>query len=288
MAVIRVERQLSYATLIPSRGRSEILLRTLTKMPWLDDPDTYIGIQHDQEDAYAWLRKYKVRVVTFANPEGSVGIAREALRNIAVAKGYDYYIATDDNAKFSQEGQHALIQAAEAWRVRFKRLTFMCGMHSTASHFDRGKIEHRRVIDGWRTYPGIGFIFHCMPHAWYAAYRYPGGCFALEDRHMMLAAIDAGHREFRVCMDAPFSKQRYQPGGQGDTQKRIWNCGRAIEQLAHDFPQYVGMQGTLRLPWQMIMKIRDGAEVDRLPGGAMRKGEALLIKKLKARIHRTR
>jgi hypothetical protein len=162
-------------------------------------------------------------------------------------------------------------------------------MHSTAPHFDRNLILKKEVVDGWTTYPGIGFIFHAMPHAWYAKYSYPPGCFALEDRHMMLSAINAGHSEFRVCMDAPYSKSRYQAGGQGDINKRRWNCGRSIEQLAHDFPFDVGARGTFPLPWQMIMKLRSGVVVDRLMGGAMRKEDRLEVKRtgLRARIRKS-
>lgn len=282
-------RPLSYATLIPSRGRSDILKKNLTRMPWLINDDTFIGIENDEFTAekYRWLQALNIRVVTYNNKEGSVGVAREKLRIAATRQGYDYYIATDDNARFNEFAQGALVQACEAWRIKTGKLTLMCGMHSTAPHFDRAAIRLAQTVGGWRTYPGIGFIFHCMPHAWYARYTYPGGCFALEDRHMMLAAIDAGHTEFRVCMDAPYSKSRYQPGGQGDIKKRQWNCGRSIEQLAHDFPSDVGVRGTFPLPWKFIMKLRAGASVDRLMGGAMRKGEALETGgKLRARIRK--
>jgi hypothetical protein len=280
-------RPVSVAVLIPSRGRAALLAKTLARMPFLNDRHTFIGIEYREEAEYRpVLRGLKVTIVRYGNPEGSVGIAREALRHTATDIGYDWYVATDDNAKFTDHGLNALVQSAEARQRRSKKLTFMAGMHSTAAHFDRNLIKRKETVGGWDTYPGIGFIFHAIPHAWYANYSYPGGCFALEDRHMMLAAIDAGHREFRVCMGAPFSKSRYQPGGQGDINTRQWNCGRSIEQLAHDFPSMVGARGTLPLPWQFIIRLRDGATVDRLVGGAMRKGE--VITRPKMMIKRTR
>lgn len=285
-------RPLSVAILIPSRGRPEILAKTLRRTPELNDQHTFIGIEKKELESYriVWDQKIGDRCtyLTYNNPEGSVGLAREELRQCAIENGpYDYYIATDDNAKFTIGGVNALVQSAEAWRLKTGKLTFVCGMHSTAMHFDRNLIKRKETVNGWTTYPGIGFIFHCMPHAWYESYAYPESCFALEDRHMMLSAINAGHTEFRVSMDAPFSKSRYQRGGQGDINKRRWNCGRAIEQLAHDFPSDVGARGTLPLPWQFIMQLHGGAEVDRLVGGAMRKGDALVKGKvLRARIRK--
>jgi hypothetical protein len=276
--------------LIPTRGRSELLRKTFAKMPFLDSPETFIGVEHDEftKEGYRWLQNTKVQVVLYNNKEGSVGIAREHLRLAATAQKYDYYIATDDNAKYTEHAVNALVQSTEAWRVHSGKMTLACGMHSTAPHFDRNLIARKQTIGGWTTYPGINFIFHCMPHDWYAKYSYPRGCFALEDRHMMLSAIHLGHSEFRVCMDAPYTKSRYQAGGQGDIKQRQWNCGRSIEQLAHDFPMYVGVRGTFPLPWQFILKLRGGATVDRLMGGAMRKGDALDVpaKRLRARVRK--
>lgn len=278
----KVLRSVSFAVLIPSRGRWDVLGRAFQRMPFLNRPNVYLGIDTDEYREYlARLPPrslLRARVINYSNKEGSVGFAREQLRKAATVDRYQWYVATDDNAKFSEESLIALVQSAEAWALKTEKLTFACGMHSTAAHFDRNLIEQKETVDGWTTYPGINFIFHAVPHAWYAKYSYPRGCFALEDRHMMLSAIDAGHREFRVCMDAPFSKSRYQQGGQGDITKRQWNCGRAIEQLAHDFPAMVGARGTLPLPWQFIIKLRNGMVVDRLPGGAMRKGADLEVK----------
>lgn len=274
----------SFCVLIPSRSRAHTLAKTFQRMPFLLRRTTYVGIQKDEWRAYrqAIPDLDKVTVVAFHNPEGSVAIAREQLRQKATADRYDWYVATDDNARFTEEGVRALIQSADAYQEQTRKLTFMAGMHSTASHFDRHAIARGiKAVGGYRSYAAPGFIFHTIPHAWYAKYAYPPGCFALEDRHMMFAAIRAGHREFRVCMEAPFSKKRYDgardknPGGQGNIAKRRWNCGRAIEQLAHDFPEYMGVKGTWPTPWKAIFQYADGAQLDRLVGGAMRKGEKL-------------
>lgn len=283
-------RPISSAVLIPSRGRAQILAKTLARIPILNDGDTYLGIERCELSLYRELvltrTGNRCKYVIYDNPEGSVGLAREHLRQYALNGEYDWYVITDDNARFNEHAVNALVQSAEAWSIKAQAPVFMAGMHSTAAHFDRNLIKHAETVDGWRTYPGIGFIFHAVPHVWYSRYKYPEDCFALEDRHMMLTAIDRGMTEFRVCMDAPFSKSRYQPGGQGDLDKRRWNCGRAIERLAHDYPSMVGVRGTFPMPWQFIMSLRQGARPDRLLGGAMRKSEVLTAKKTGLRVRR--
>lgn len=269
-----------FCVLIPSRGRWDTLIKTFNHMPFLLQEDTFIGIQKDEWPKYAkrnhpWYGQ--AQPVLFDNPQGSVAIAREHLRRAATrVNKYEWYVCTDDNARFTEDALVALVCSADAYQRQTKKLTFMAGMHSTAKHFDRHAIARGvATVENYRTYRAPGFIFHAVPHAWYTKYAYAPGCFALEDRHMMFAAIRAGHREFRVCMDAPFTKKRYEEGGQGDIEKRRWNCGRAIEQLAHDFPEYMGVRGTWATPWKAIFQYADGAKLTRLVGGAMRKGEKL-------------
>lgn len=278
------------AVLIPSRGRPHTLRKMLDQMPFLNDEHTYVGIPRDEWHTYIdVLGPVDVRCVPVNNPLGSVGVAREILRRKVVDRQYDWYVATDDNARFDEDALDNLVNSAATFQDHTRKLTFMAGFHSTAKHFDRHHIARGiEQIGGFRTYRAPGFIFHAVPHAWYTKYAYPPSCFALEDRHMMFAAIRAGHREFRVCMDAPFSKKRYEPGGQGTIEKRRWNCGRAIEQLAHDFPEYMGVRGTWSTPWKAIFDFADGAQLERLPGGAMRKGDALIKKKATMTIKRRR
>ena len=92
----------------------------------------------------------------------------------------------------------------------------------------------------------------------------------LDDRHFFLWLMKHGIRDFRVCPDAPYSKSRYQKGGQGTIDERMEKCGRAIEKIARDFPEWTGSTGTLRLPWKLILDSIDGKTPDRLAGGAMR------------------
>lgn len=279
------DRPVRCCVLIPSRGRPQTLGRMLSAMPFLLEYNLMVGVENDERMEYRLNIDSRIRndvtLITYNNPEGSVALARERLRCAAINAEYDWYVMTDDNARFTEQALRALVYSADAYQKQTGILTFMAGMHSTAKHFDRHHIARGvETVGGYASYWAPGFIFHAVPHAWYAQYSYPGGCFALEDRHMMFAAIRAGHREFRVCMDAPFSKKRYEPGGQGDLEKRRWNCGRAIEQLAHDFPEYMGVKGVWSTPWQAIFQYADGlVDLERLPGGAMRTSEALIKKR---------
>lgn len=267
-----------FAVLIPSRGRAALLAKTFRRMPFLINTDTWIGIQYDQLDDYRPILTSTLRVSKFNNDEGSVGIAREYLRSDALASGanYDFFVMTDDNAKYTEDALYKLVRAtAECQRIE-KHPVFMAGMHGTAPHFDRGAIEKtKHTVAGLQLYRNVGAIFHCVDTAWMASYEYPPDCFALEDRHLFMTAISRGDTDFRICMDAPFTKTRYQEGGQGDIKKRMWNCGRSIERLARDFPEYVGAKGTFPTPWQFIISMANGATADRLVGGAMRKGESI-------------
>lgn len=281
----------TFCVLIPSRGRPAQLAKSLTKMPWLSAYPTYLGIEEDEAKVYEdALRKATIANtytrVYYHNPAGSVALARERLRARAVRDGhYDYYVVTDDNAVHaSEDALLALVRACHEW----PKPCIMAGMHNTAAHFDRGKIGKVETVNGLRSYPSVAMIFQCYPHALYAGYRYPEEAFGLDDRHFFLWCLAMKVTEFRVCMDAPFTKARYQEGGQGSVDVRAAKTGRAIARLASDFPKFVGAQGTLRIPWQMLITaVRAGGTIhaDRLAGGAMRK-ETELSKKLTVRVRR--
>jgi hypothetical protein len=277
----------TYAVLIPSKGRAKQLIRTLNKMPWLRTPDTFLGIQEDEFDEYlaafvaANVLMRQFQLVYYQNPLGSVAVARERLRRRAVEKAYDFYVVTDDNAAHPSEAVLTnLVRAAAEWPAS---PCIMSGMHNTAEHFDRGKLKHAKTINGLRSYPSVAMIFQCYPHDLYADYVYPEQAFGLDDRHFFLWALSQGVTQFRVCMDAPFTKTRYQAGGQGPVDARAEKTGRAIARLATDFPKYVGACGTLRIPWQLLIDAAmTGGTIhaDRLAGGAMRKESALTHKRV--------
>jgi hypothetical protein len=267
----------NFAVLIPSRGRGALLQKTFRKMPFLSQRHVVIGIEVDEEKDYLWLSHEKCHTIQYNNPTGSVGVARDKLRGFALERFPEakWFVLTDDNASFTEQSLLNLVKAANDWQFVHGRTTFMAGMHSTAPHFDRHAIaKGKETLNGLTSYPTVSAIYHAVPRKWYRTYEYPKRCFALEDRHMFMCGIKAGMRfgDFRVCMDAPFSKSRYQQGGQGSIEERMFKCGWSIEQLAHDHPEFVGARGTFPTPWQFILDMASGHTADRLIGGAMRKG----------------
>jgi len=278
-----------FCVLIPSRQRVDVLRKSLQKMPWLNNRETIIGIERKELDAYtAMLAKTAplVAISSYDNPTGSVAVARECLRLVAVAYGYDYYVVTDDNAVHRDEQSlRNLVRCSMDWPTK---PVIMAGMHNTAPHFDRTKIGQKRTVNGLTSYPTVAMMFQVYDHALYSQYSYPPDAYGLDDRHLVLWAISKGVREFRVCMDAPFTKSRYDKqkgeviGGQGSIPERMVKCGLAIARLATDFPRYVGATGTLRIPWTFVLDMESGHTADRLVGGAMRKAEAIVTPQQKS------
>jgi hypothetical protein len=286
-------RQIPFAVCIPSKGRADVLAKTFAKMPFLNSPDVFIGHEGtDAEDAAyrPVLRGKECYVLRYENPEGSVAQAREFLRQEIVtrASSYRYVVVTDDNARYTQEALYNLVATAaslpsrgyskdghDAWNI-------VAGMHGTAEHFDRGRISAAKTYGGFRSYHQFSMIFQVYPMDLYKAYRYPPDAYGLDDRHLILWALDLGlpADAFRVAMDAPYTKARYMPGGQGTPIERAIKCGKGIARLAADFPLLVGAKGTFPIAWQTALALRDGKTVDRLAGGAMRKESALVHKKL--------
>lgn len=275
-----------FCVLIPSRGRADILRKTLMKMPFLNAKGVYFGIEHREVEAYQAVLLVgapESKVVVYHNPTGSVAVAREALRKIAVGAGkWRYAVVTDDNATYTEQSLQNLVAATAEYTRFFSRACTMAGMHNTAAHFDRNLITKKMKVGGYFSYPNVAMIYQCYPMSLYKDYVYPEDAYGLDDRHFYLWAITQGIRDFRVCMDAPFNKSRYQPGGQGSLEERAEKCGHAIARLATDFPRMVGSTGTLRLPWQAILTMADGNWTgDRLVGGAMRKETAVIRKTLR-------
>lgn len=278
----------TFCVLIPSRGRPETLAKSLGKMPWLNTSDTYIGFEHREESKYSGvLRGTRMHLVRYPNPLGSVAHARERLRRYAMEdRKLTHFVVTDDNAVHrSEEGLHNLVRACAEWPTPCT----MAGMHNTAEHFDRGKLGQTKTRHGLRSYPSVAAIFQCYPRSLYESFTYPEEAYGLDDRYYYLWLLSQGHTAFRVCRDAPFTKSRYQPGGQGSLDERAEKCGRAIARLAGDFPKLVGAVGTLRIPWQHLIKtVQAGGTItgNRLVGGAMRKEGTLQRSGMRIKVRR--
>ncbi len=275
---------------IPSAGRPEVLAKTLRTQPFLNNASTFIGVDNREAKAYQdMLRVFgaNVRLVTYDNPLGSIAVCREALRKAAIeaipiGQLHKFWIVvTDDNAVYTDTSLKALIATARAWR---EKPCIVAGMHGTAKHFDRHRLSEMEVCNGYPSYPQVAMIFQVYPATLYAEYSYPPDVYGLDDRHLAFWAIaKKGLRrsQFRVAMNAPYRKSRYQAGGQGDMRARARKTGLAIARCALDFPELVGTRGTLPTPWQVIFALAEGKHVDRLASGSMRREDALITSRSK-------
>jgi hypothetical protein len=263
----------NYAVMIPTKGRADRIQKGFKKMPFLNDWRTYIGIEHREIDDYQEFMDENpdCHYVFYHNPLGSVSFARQQLKcHVDMNHGHRHLIFTDDNAVFTEKSLRMLLKSFEAYKRSTKRPCVMAGAHSTSEHFDRNSRKEMETHDGYQSYPQPAMIFYCVGQrdAW--NYVFPPDTYGLDDRHFFLWLMKQGIRDFRVCPDAPYSKSRYQKGGQGTIDERMVKCGRAIEKIARDFPKWAGSTGTLRLPWKLILDSIDGKTPDRLAGGAMR------------------
>ena len=262
----------SYAIMIPTKGRSDRIQKGFKKMPFLDSNKVYVGIEHREIDSYKPFMEENpsVNYVFYHNPEGSVSFARQQLKCSAdLSSNADTYVFTDDNAVYSKESLQTLLNAYRDFSEH-SGLCVMAGAHSTSEHFDRNRRKLMESHGSTRSYPQPAMIFYCVGRYLCRDYVFPHDTYGLDDRHFFLWMMSKGVRNFRVCPDAPYSKSRYQKGGQGTVEERMVKCGRAIEKISRDFPEWAGSTGTLRLPWQLILDTLSGKTPDRLAGGAMR------------------
>ena len=263
----------NFVIMIPTKGRADRIRKGFKKMSFLNDWRTYVGIEHRERDNYQKFMDENpdCNYVFYHNPMGSVSFARQQLKCHAdMNHGHRRCIFTDDNAVFSEKSLQMLIRAYDDFTHVNKRSCVMAGAHPTSKHFDRysrNKMETHRET---QSYPQPAMIFYCVGQHDCKDYIFPHDTYGLDDRHFFLWLMKQGVRDFRVCPDAPYSKSRYQKGGQGTIDERMEKCGRAIEKIARDFPKWTGSTGTLRLPWKLILDSIDGKTPDRLAGGAMR------------------
>ena len=262
----------TYAVMIPTKGRSDRIQKGFRKMTFLNDGRVYVGIEHRETEDYKFFMDENplVNYVFYHNPEGSVSFARQQLKCSAdMDYSHRSYIFTDDNAVFTETSLHTLLNAHKDCTTDITPCV-MAGAHSTSEHFDRNRRKLMEIHGETRSYPQPSMIFYCVSQNVCKDYIFPHDTFGLDDRHFFLWLMSKGVRNFRVCPDAPYTKSRYQKGGQGTIEERMMKCGRAIEKIARDFPAWAGSSGTLRLPWQLILDTLSGKTPDRLAGGAMR------------------
>lgn len=247
---VSIRKRTSYAVLIPSKGRADGLMKTLEKQSFLNRDTTYIGVQHDQRKMYAPVRERfnRIRWISFQNPQGSGCVAREALRATAVADGYDRYVPTDDNARYTEESLENLIRASVVYPVQ---PCIVSGFHGTAPHFDAGKIKKAKEYGGLHFYEKWGAIFWAIPHSVYSRMSYPADGGRMDDRFVSFAALRLGCKDWVVCMEAPYTKPTGTKGGYSAA-GRTKMMGQSIVRLATDYPEFME-KIVISFPWARII-----------------------------------
>lgn len=257
--VVRVKLQRTFAVLIPSKGRPEVLLKTLRAQPFLNRPTTYIGIEIAEVSRYRTvMREFNhIRWIRYDNPVNSGTYAREQLRQVATHDHYDRYVLSDDNTRFTEQSLENLVRASFVYP---KQPCIVAGMHGTAEHFDSGRIKNTiETHKGLRFYKKRSAMFWVLPNALYKRMDYiiDGGC--MDDVQVTFAAFDMGITTQVVCMDAPFQKKRYAPGGYGGIGERVKKVGIAIQRFAQTHPQYMA-KVRVTFPWTQIEKSLEVSE----------------------------
>lgn len=247
------DSRVSVAHLIPTHGRAALMMKSMPKMidTW-NRPGTYLAIDEKELDDYAQVIEdlEKVRIIEYRNKDHCVGKALDVLRAQATKDGYDYYVMSDDNCRFTTESFTNLVRATAEWG----KPVHMAGAHPTAAFFDKGRIRRTLVKKhGISTYRKMAWILRCVPHEMYEPFAYPHDLPCYADRYFSMWLISKGYLEFRATPDAPFDKRRFVEGGIGTKESR----GRSaigLSMMAKDFaPTWGHLE--VRIPWEEIIKI---------------------------------
>lgn len=250
---MRVRVKPTFAVLIPSKGRPDVLLKTLRAQPFLNRRQTFIGIEGREKKRYSVVRKEfsLITWVLYDNPVASGTFAREQLRQKATAVGFDYYVVTDDNTRYTLKSLKNLVYAASIYPIQ---PCIVAGAHGTAEHFDAGRIKRTlETHGGLRFYKKRSAMYWALPHKFYSQMKYvvDGGC--MDDVQVTFAAFDMNLFAQMVCLDAPFQKKRYQGGGYGAVNERVRKVGLAIQRFAETHPEYME-KVRVTFPWTQIEK----------------------------------
>jgi hypothetical protein len=243
----------SVAHLVPSRGRAELMEKALPKMqPVWNRVGTYLALENRE------LKKYervidalpKVHIIAYDNPDACVGKSLDVLRSKATKHGYDYYVMSDDNCRFTRKSFTNLVRAT----AEYDKPVHMAGAHPTAAFFDKGRIRRTLVVKhGIRTYRKMAWILRCVSHAMYAPFKYPHELPCYADRYFSMWLISKGFLEFRATPDAPFDKRRFVQGGIGTKESR-GRSALGLAMMAKDFaPTWGHLE--VRIPWEEIIKL---------------------------------
>jgi hypothetical protein len=236
-----------------SANRVPVLTETLTRQPFLNRPSTFIALHDDQWKQYRSVRKQwpKITYFSYPNPYGSVSVMCEHLRRAAMETDdpFSRYVRADDNASFSEQSLHNLVRASMIYP---KQPVVVGGMQGSdkanakPSRFDESYAKRSgHTVAGLRFYNKIAMMFWCFPHELFSKLRYPLDRGCMEDHYAALTCLRMG-ATFVTCMDAPFKKKRFRPGGQGNFTERAKKIGYAWIRMGEMFPEFMG---EVRMVW---------------------------------------
>jgi hypothetical protein len=228
-----------YAVLIPTRSRPVTLSDMFRRNPQLNRPTTFVAIENREMDLYdLWHRTFGARatIVLLDNPDGYAGNAREVLR-LATKGRFQRYFLTDDNARFSPKSFEILLEAQslegcimsglgqpELW---YKDAIAVGANYETAL----GKIT---------TFTSYSVVHWIIPAALYDRFIYPPDIMFDDNYFALWCILREKYTTFRGCLQAKYSKKRFEPGGHGDGAERLAKMGTGMIQLARYFPEAAG------------------------------------------------
>lgn len=245
--------QRRYAVLIPTKGRPDVLMKTLRAQPFLNRPSTFIGVENGEFKIYRKVMRAFRRIswIGYDNPVQSGTYCREELRKAATARHYKRYVVTDDNTRYTERSLENLVRASFVYPIQ---PCIVAGVHGTAEHFDAGRIKTTfEKHKGLRFYKKRSAMFWALPHSFYSKMRYTVDEGCMDDVQVTFAAFDQGITAQMVCLDAPFQKKRYQGGGYGRISERVRKVGLAILRFAKTHPAYME-KVRVTFPWTQIEK----------------------------------
>jgi hypothetical protein len=245
------------AVLIPTKGRVETLSDMFDRCPELNTPDTYISIENEEKELYQKGRANlfnKCTLVYFDNPGGFASNAREIIRKAAVVKRYKGYLSTDDNAKFNSKSLRALLLAFETEQCVMSGMGQPALWHQDA--INKGKVYN---INGFQftTFEAFSSVHWIIPHHLYREFTYPENSSNDDVYFALWAILRKNYTNFRMCLEAKYSKKRFMPGGHGNNNERLKKMALSMYQLACDFPEVADNRWMLtKFPFSKIIKFK--------------------------------
>lgn len=258
-------KKINYCSLIPTKSRPEMLSRMFRKCPILNSESTFVGIEAKEKELYRpWRNKYgsKCTIVWINNPEGIVGNAREQLRQAAVSKQeFEAYFLTDDNANFSQSSLENLITAY--YLENLSEPCIVSGLGQPALWHQEAisegtvfELSDQKTITTFRSYSTVHWV---IPDFLYSKFSYPKDCFNDDVYFALWAILRMDFTNFKSCLEAKYTKKRFEPGGSGNKYERLLKMIGGMKMLAEDFPE-VATSDWMKtsFKWKQILDYKKG------------------------------